>query len=134
MIAQDFSSTQAVQHSQSGDIAFVYRVVPSPYVSEELQGLSRVQVAVQIPSASGQTFMGFDYWLPQDCLPLPNAPIAAGSSVLLRDHSGAFEFATVLAAGFDEICVTFEDGKTGWVNLSHVVVDMPLTNRVLAIA
>lgn len=128
-----FETTQAVQHAATGQISFVYRVVPSPYVSEDLQGLSRVQVAVQVPSASGTLFQSWDYWRVEDCLPLPNAPIAAGATILLRDMRGALETATVLAAGFDDICVMFSDGLTGWVALTHVVVQ-PLTVSIALIA
>lgn len=133
MIAH-FKVTQAVQHVITGAIGFVYRVVPSPYVAEELVGVARVQVSVQIPSASGQTFQSFDYWLIEECIALPAAPIAAGSAVHLVDIYGTAETLTVIGVGFDDVCVLFEDALTGWVSLSHIVHDFSLTNSALAVA
>lgn len=118
MITQSFEATQYVQNTQTGEVGLVYRVVLSPYYREEIQGIKRVQVQVDIPGAGG-TFQGWDYWVIEDCAPLTQASIPAGNRVKVVTRKRVL-VGTVLSSNHKDVCVMLADGTAGWVSLEYV--------------
>lgn len=128
-----FSSSQSVQNAKTGDIGRIVAVVPSPYPNEEAAGISRVQVWTTVPGSDGQQYPMFDWWLINECIPVPNAAVPQGALAVIVNRDGQEETALVLATGYDEIAVMLGDGETIWIALSTVIrittACVPLTNR-----
>ena len=118
MIAQAFETAQYVQNEKTGETGLVYRVTTSPYYREEIEGIERVQVQVEIPGAGG-TFYGWDYWLLEDCKPLTAVEIPAGHTVKIVTRKHVL-YGMVLSTNHKDVCVMLSDGTSGWASRRYV--------------
>jgi hypothetical protein len=136
MIADTSVTPQYVMNVRTGEIGLLNGVSLSPYTFEALDGIERAHVTVFIPSSSGAMFESSDYWLPEDCIAVPNAAISVGATVTFITKRGTPRAGIVLAVEQDQLCAMLPSGQFGWVYMKYVVaVKSPLvTQTALAIA
>lgn len=126
MIAQSLSFVQHID----GSIGIVADEVLSPYYTEEVAGVTRLKVLTRIP---GSNHTGWDWWLPADVVALPAAPIAPGAQAVVITRKGSVAVGTVLAVAYNEVALMFQDGTTGWVDISRTQV-IPVLPATIASA